>query len=131
MLVTGNNNVKELENRRIPVNKGIAGWIVSTGRSIIMEDVSSDDRFDPSIDETTGFKTVSTIGVPLKTRNRVFGMIELINKLNGGTFSALALNILTTIVEFTAIEKAYSFKALNRFATLDALTGVYNRRAFC
>ena len=37
MLVTGNNNVKELENRRIPANKGIAGWIVSTGRSIIME----------------------------------------------------------------------------------------------
>ena len=131
-LVTGSKNVKELQNRRIPADKGIAGWIASSGRSIIIEDVSSDDRFDQSIDETTGFKTVSIIGVPLKTRNRVFGVIELINKLNGDPFTPLELKILTTIADFAAIaiEKAYYFKALHRVATLDALTEVYNRRAF-
>lgn len=131
-LVTGNQKVKELQNRRIPADKGIAGWIASTGRSIIIEDVSDDDRFDHSIDEVTGFKTESIIGVPLKTSNRVFGVIELINKLNGDRFTPLDLKILTTIADFAAIaiEKAYYFKALHRVATLDALTEVYNRRAF-
>ena len=64
--------------------------------------------------------------------DKVFGVIELINKLDGQPFTSLELNLLKTIADFAAIaiEKAYYLKALKRIATVDQLTGLSNRRAF-
>ncbi|MDY7028796.1 MAG: sensor domain-containing diguanylate cyclase, partial [Spirochaetota bacterium] len=84
------------------------------------------------IDRETGFTTNSIIGVPLKSRGTVFGVIELINKIDGTRFTALELSILQTIADYAAIaiEKAYYFKALKHIASIDSLTGLYNRRTF-
>lgn len=120
-----------LPGKVLTPGKGIAGWIASNGQSLIIEDVSKDSRFDNTMDEITGFETKSIIGVPLKTRNKVFGVIELVNKLDGNSFTPLELKVLSTIADFAAIaiEKAYYLKALKRIATLDSLTGVNNRRS--
>lgn len=115
----------------IPKGQGIAGWIAETGQAIIIEDVEKDPRFDSSVDKVLGFKTESIIGVPLKTRDRVFGVIELINKVRGGNFTPMELKVLSTIADFAAIaiEKAYYLRALKRIALIDPLTGVHNRRS--
>ncbi len=124
--------VEALQGRKLPKGTGIAGWIAESGQDVIIEDVSRDSRFDSSMDELTDFTTKSIIGVPLKSRNRVFGVIELINKLDGTSFSPLELNLLKTIADFAAIaiEKAYYVRALKRVASVDPLTGLYNRRSF-
>lgn len=123
---------EELKGRILPKGHGIAGWIVENGEALIIEDVSKDKRFDSSMDELTDFKTESIIGVPLKSGNKVFGVIELINKLDGMPFDIFELSILRTIADFAAIaiEKAYYVRALKRVASIDPLTGLYNRRAF-
>ncbi|TFG63274.1 MAG: sensor domain-containing diguanylate cyclase [Spirochaetales bacterium] len=123
--------VDTLKGRCIPAGRGIAGWIAEHGQAVIIEDVTRDSRFDPTMDQISNFTTESIIGVPLKTKNKVFGVIELINKLNGSTFTALEFKTLLTIADFAAIaiEKAYYFKALKRIATVDPLTGVLNRRS--
>jgi diguanylate cyclase (GGDEF)-like protein len=115
----------------IPKSQGIAGWIAETGQAIIIENVENDQRFDASVDKKLGFKTESIIGVPLKTRDRVFGVIELINKVKGGNFTPVELKVLSTIADFAAIaiEKAYYLRALKRIALIDPLTGVHNRRS--
>ena len=122
--------VEKLRGVKIDRDKGVVGWIAENGRPVIISDVKKDTRFDRSMDKMTGFTTKSIIGVPLKSRGRVFGVIELINKLGGGSFSALELKTLTTIADFTAIaiEKVYYMRALRRVALVDSLTGVYNRR---
>lgn len=130
-VVIGNKEVVErLRGMKVSGTSGIAGWISSHAQPLIIEDVDNDERFDPSIDEQLNFKTRSIIGVPLKSGDRVFGVIELINKLDGEAFTALDLKLLSTIADFTAIavEKAYYMKALKKIATIDHLTGVYNRR---
>ena len=121
-----------LKGVSIPRGKGIAGWIAENGQSLIVEDVSKDSRFSSDMDDMTLFQTKSIIGVPLKNNNKVFGVIELINKLDGHPFTPLELNLLATIGDFAAIaiEKAYYMKAMKRMATIDQLTGLYNRRAF-
>jgi len=131
-VVTGGDGVEQLRNVRLPRGTGIAGWIAEHGEPVIIEDVDKDERFDPSMDQLTQFKTESIIGVPLRTSSRVFGVIELINKLNGQSFSPLDLKVLVTIADFAAIaiEKAYYFNALKKIATVDSLTGLYNRRSF-
>jgi diguanylate cyclase (GGDEF)-like protein len=117
---------------RLPPGEGVAGWIVERGLPLIVEDVSADRRFSKRIDRLTGFETKSIIGVPLMTDRKVFGAIELINKLEGGKFTSLELRILTAVADFAAIalEKAYYFRALRKMAETDLLTGVYNRDAF-
>jgi len=124
--------VENLKGQIIPRGKGIAGWIAEHGESLIIEDVSRDSRFAPDMDEMNDFKTESIIGVPLKNGNRVFGVIELINKLDGQPFSPLELQLLTTVADFAAIaiEKAYYMNALRKVATVDPLTGLNNRRSF-
>ncbi len=130
-LVVGK-NASKLQGLKIPAGEGIAGWIVKTGRPLIVEDVSSDDRFSSRVDRFTGFKTESIIGVPLKTDNKVFGVVELVNKLDGNPFTPFDLKLLTAIADFAAlsIERAYYLNALRKLADTDPLTGVRNRRAF-
>ncbi len=130
-IVVGKNAAK-LQGLQLPRGEGLAGWIAETGNAVIVEDVTLDKRFSGRVDRFTGFKTQSIIGVPLKANNRVFGVIELINKINGGSFTPYELKILTTIADFTAIaiEKAYYFRALKKMATTDSLTGLCNRASF-
>ena len=130
IIVTGS-GVESLKGMTISKGKGIAGWIAESGQALIIEDVTKDKRFNSNMDSVTGFVTKSIIGVPLKTKRRVFGVIELVNKLNGESFTPLELKILTTIADFTAIaiEKSYYFAALKRLATTDELTRLANRRS--
>jgi diguanylate cyclase (GGDEF)-like protein len=117
---------------KIPKGIGIVGWIAEKGKSIIIEDVTGDERFIGNVDKITGFKTKSIIGVPLRVNGKVFGVIELINKLNGESFSSYELKLLQTIADFTAValEKFYYVKAMKKIASMDGLTEVFNRRSF-
>ena len=129
VIVTGA-GADALKGRTLARGQGVAGWIAENGIPVISDDVAHDPRFDRSMDENTGFVTTSIIGVPLKTRTRVFGVIELINRLDGGNFSPFDLKLLSTIADYAAIamEKLYYIQALRRSATTDHLTGLYNRR---
>ncbi|MBF0378449.1 MAG: diguanylate cyclase [Desulfamplus sp.] len=125
-------NKEKLQGVRIPKGEGIAGHILSTGESLIVENVEEDKRFSIRIDESTGFKTQSIIGVPLKTDDKIFGVIELINKLSGDNFTQFDLTLLTTIAEYAAIaiERSYYNQALKKIALTDSLTGLKNRNSF-
>jgi len=117
---------------RLPKGEGIAGFIMENGQSLIVQDVEKDVRFSNRIDQYTGFKTRSIIGTPLKTEDKIFGVIELINKIGEGRFTQKDLTILSSIGEYAAIaiERAYYNQALTALATKDALTGLKNRWSF-
>lgn len=131
VVVEGENSTK-LKERILPKNEGVAGWIVSNRRAVIIEDVSKDPRFSDRMDNFTQFHTQSIIGVPLLSGDQVFGVIELINKIDGKPFTSYELKILSTIADFAAIaiEKAYYSNALKKLAQNDGLTGLYNRGSF-
>ncbi len=130
-IVVGSNK-GDLKGMRLPKGKGIVGHIVTTGESLIVDNVQHDRRFDINIDKQTGFKTKSIIGVPLITGNKIFGVIELINKISGENFTAMDLKILSSIAEYAAIaiERSYYNQALQKVAWKDQLTGVNNRNGF-
>ncbi len=130
-VVIGTNREK-LKGVRLPKGEGIAGYIMQTGEPLIIEDVSNDNRFSTRIDKLTGFKTRSIIGCPLKTDHRIFGVIELVNKISNDNFTDQDLKILSGIAEYAAIaiERAYYNKALKNIATKDSLTGLKNRWNF-
>lgn len=69
---------------RIPLGRGIAGWVAQTGQSVNVNDAYSYDKFHPEIDKLTGFKTKNVLAVPLKNiSGKIIGVFEVINKKYG------------------------------------------------
>jgi diguanylate cyclase (GGDEF)-like protein len=119
-----------LEGKRVPLGEGVAGWVAQRGTSAIIEKPAGDPRWSDRIDVLTGFKTDSIVAVPLRSGDKVFGVIELLNRLDGRPFSAYDMRVLSTIADFAAIgvEKAYYLAESKRVSERDPLTGVLNRR---
>lgn len=64
----------------VPLDNSIAGWVVRYGRSLILDDVQTDERFYANVDEDLEFVTRSMLAVPLVTSQGVIGALEVINK---------------------------------------------------
>src|SRR6516165_12796865 len=67
-----------LKNLRLKVGEGIAGYVAKHGERLIVPDVMTDPRFAKRIDEMTKWETQSIICVPLRSKHRVLGVIQLV-----------------------------------------------------
>jgi Nif-specific regulatory protein len=74
---------QRLRGVRFPANQGFAGWVIHEGQSLIVPDVDNDPRFNRVIDVLTGMKTRSLVCVPLRTTERIIGVLQGINKHQG------------------------------------------------
>ncbi|MCX8028995.1 MAG: HD domain-containing protein [Brevinematales bacterium] len=92
--------IKEI---RVPIDKGVAGYTVRTGKSLIVNDVSNHPDFYSGVDEKSGFITKSLMSVPIRPLGKIIGVIEVINKLKETEFSDDDLRILETISEVLGI----------------------------
>ncbi len=70
----------------VPIDKSIAGWIVTNRKPVRISNAHEDPRFFGDIEQTTGFPTESILGVPLITKNKIVGVLEALNK-HGGKFT--------------------------------------------
>ncbi|MBI4392046.1 MAG: GAF domain-containing protein, partial [candidate division NC10 bacterium] len=86
-----------LEGREIPADQGIAGWVYRRGQALVIPDTRNDPRFFSQVDGQTHFETRSMICVPLRTRRRALGVLQVINRLDGAPFSTEDLNLLAAI----------------------------------
>lgn len=67
------------EKSRTKTSEGIVGWCARNLSPVIVNDVYSDERFNPSFDKITGFKTRAVICAPLLFKGRLIGVIQGIN----------------------------------------------------
>ena len=75
--------IRHREIRILP-KEGIAGVVFQTGESIIVADAYTDPRFNPKIDQDTGYNTKTVLCVPLRTaKGDIVGVAQALNKLNG------------------------------------------------
>lgn len=66
---------------RVPADSGLVGAAVKSGEIINVRDAYLDPRFNPAIDQKTGFLTRSVLAVPIKDVNgKVLGALEVVNK---------------------------------------------------
>lgn len=73
----------EVVQKRVPPGVGIAGWVVEHAEAAVVNAPRDDPRFYGDIDEKSGFETKSILAVPMRTKERVIGVIEVINKREG------------------------------------------------
>jgi transcriptional regulator with GAF, ATPase, and Fis domain len=77
----------QMQEFRLRMGQGIAGQVALSGEPIVVSDTSKDKRFDQSIDMATGFETKSIMCVPIKLREKVIGVIEVLNAGYSGPIS--------------------------------------------
>ena len=105
---------RPVERITLKVGEGIAGTVVKTGKPMVIQDVSQENKFTDKIDRITGFQTKSAICVPLLLRNRPMGALQVINKKSGEPFNRSDLEILFAIAQHVsmAMENANLYRRL-------------------
>ncbi|MBD2503981.1 GAF domain-containing protein [Anabaena azotica] len=77
-------DISNLMEIRMPANRGIVGYVASTGEALNIPDAYKDPRFDPSTDRKTGYLTRNILCLPVfNSANELIGVTQLINKQQG------------------------------------------------
>jgi len=120
----------KLKEMRLKLGEGIAGWVAEKGVPLLVPDVRRDPRFTKKGDNVTNFQTRSIICVPLVTKGKTLGVIELINKVEEDFYGEQDLFLLTTMADYTAIaiENALLFDKIQQLTVTDDLTQLGNSR---
>lgn len=93
----------QLIGTSVEEGKGIAGWVAETGTPLRIADATSDKRFNREIDTITGYETHSVLCVPLKAKNGVIGVLELLNRKNRHAYRERDEDVITFLAEQAAI----------------------------
>src|ERR1700746_1901095 len=118
-----------LKSVRLKVGEGIAGWVAKHGERLIVPDVYSDPRFSKRIDEMTKCETRSIICIPLRSKLRVLGVIQLVN-VDMRNFGDQESFFLQSLCDYAAIaiENARAVEKIQELTITDDCTGLYNAR---
>jgi GAF domain-containing protein len=68
-----------LVGRRFPSDRGIAGWVASTGEAMVVDDLSTSTSFARDIAESTRYVPRSLMAVPLSYDEQVLGVLEVLD----------------------------------------------------
>ncbi len=80
------NKQPDLIGRRVPLNKGIAGYVAMTGQAIAVSNVLQDTRFNADFAKSTGYVPDSILAAPLLLDEQVIGVLEVLDKLEATSF---------------------------------------------
>jgi HD-GYP domain-containing protein (c-di-GMP phosphodiesterase class II) len=122
---------EQLRKIRLSRGQGIAGWVAQTGESLIINDAPSDPRFFRGVDEKSSFITRNLICVPVRTKDKVIGALETVNKRNG-MFDEEDREILFALANHMAIaiENAHLYNELKEafYGIAHALAEIIEKR---
>ena len=108
---------QEIKEYKVKVGQGIAGWVAEKGESLIINDVTRDNRWNKDFDNAIKFETKSIICVPLRSEKEIVGVMEVINKKDKTSFDKddeIILNSFTNQVVI-ALSNANIIKDLNNY----------------
>jgi diguanylate cyclase (GGDEF)-like protein/putative nucleotidyltransferase with HDIG domain len=122
-------NRERLQGTRLPRGEGLAGYVMETGKPVVVEDLSTDRGLKHRLPPVNGFEPRTCMAIQIRNQNKLLGAMELVNRVNGKGFTSGDLHTLTSLSEHiaAAIERAYFHQALQKMATVDSLTGLKNR----
>lgn len=105
-----------LQQIRLKKGEGIAGWVADHREPAVVNDVARDPRWAQRADKTTQFQTKSILAVPMNVRDKLVGVMEVINRADGRPFSQVDVQILEAFASQAAIaiENARLFESIRQ-----------------
>ncbi|MGH7805865.1 MAG: diguanylate cyclase, partial [Candidatus Binatia bacterium] len=121
-----------VDGLRLPTRRGIAGWVARERKSLKLDDVASDPRHEPAIGLQASLVARTMICVPMVSKDRLRGVIQVINKVGGDAFDDDELRLTERLAEHAAIaiENASLYRQAYLASITDDLTGLGNTRRF-
>lgn len=100
---------------RFPAERGVAGEVLRTGEPIIVPDTSKNPHFFRRVDEQAGYETRNMLDVPIRTEDRIIGVLCAVNKKDGA-FDQRDVDLLSAVASTVAfpIENARIAEQLKR-----------------
>lgn len=120
----------EVREIRLAPGEGIAGHVAATGESVIVNDAKSDPRWSNRVAQRTGFVTRNLLTVPIMNHNRVEGVLQVINKERGRSFTSRDRMLLERVAKpmAVALENARLYEQLERsMKALQTTTAIKER----
>lgn len=108
-------NREQLEEIPVPLDSSLAGTIFTENRHLVINNVEQDPRHYDEVGEQIQYHVDSLLGVPMRIKDRVTGVIEALNK-QGGDFTEFDVSLLLVIASQAAIsiQNAQLIQALQK-----------------
>ncbi|MBI4441975.1 MAG: diguanylate cyclase [Acidobacteria bacterium] len=119
-----------LKSVHLKRGEGIAGWVALHGEPLVVPNVMDDPRFAPRLDDVTKVQTHSIVCVPVRGRERILGVIELVNYVAELKLDEDDLFRLQALADYAAIaiENARYVQRIHELTITDDCTRLYNSR---
>ncbi|MBU1106534.1 MAG: HD domain-containing protein [Candidatus Riflebacteria bacterium] len=125
-IVSGDPNVgAKLQEIRLPLGTGLAGWAAQNNKPIIVPDTEKDPRFFKGADKKSGFVTRSMICVPMRLKDKVIGILQVLNRTGTIPFNDHDLEMLENMANqaVSSIENARLYENIQKvyLSTIEVL----------
>ncbi len=103
---------------RLPLGRGIAGWVAQNKEPLLVPDAYEDPRFNRDADKMSGFHTRSILCVPLMMQDRLLGVVQVLNPSEKDSFEENDRATFTSFADHAsiAIENARLYEELKQRA---------------
>jgi len=93
---------EKLEQIPVPLDNSLAGTIFTENRHLVINSTRDDPRHYNEVGEEVGYQVDSLLGVPMRIKDRVTGVIEALNKKEG-EFTDFDVSLLLVVASQAAI----------------------------
>lgn len=88
---------------KVPMGKGIAGWVAMSGQPIAISDLAKDSRFESKVAADTGYVPTSIVAMPLETERGTLGIIEVLDATSHGRDTSRDMEVLARFADQAAL----------------------------
>lgn len=125
-IVQGDPNVgAKLQEIRLPMGTGLAGWCAQNNKTVIVPDTEKDPRFFKGADKKSGFVTRSMICVPMRLKDKIIGVLQVLNRTGDIPFNEHDVEMLENMANqaVSAIENARLYENIQKvyLSTIEVL----------
>jgi len=102
---------EDVKRYKLKMGEGIAGWVAQNDRSLLVNEAENDARHYSAISDDTGYRTRNLLAVPMRAKDKLIGVLEVINKTENGLFDDNDLKLLEVLADQAsiAIQNAHEF----------------------
>jgi diguanylate cyclase (GGDEF)-like protein len=122
-------SLKSMKGVRYKIGEGPIGAVAEKGIPLLITDFSKQKQFHRNA-FFPHVKVESVLCVPIVSKRKVIGIIQMVNRLDKNPFGENDLHLLLKLVDQAAlaIERSYLYQKMSDLATTDDLTHLYNFR---
>ena len=91
-----------LTGYRISAQGGVAGWVLETSETVVIDNAGQDWRFSMQVDQEFAFTTRSMLCVPIPGQSHTLGVIQFLNKRHNQPFNEMDVTVAKVLSDIVA-----------------------------